>query len=1328
MNTLLTAIKYQIICTLLLCHCGVFAKPIYLDTYTSEQGLSQNSITCSTTDNAGFYWFATQGGLNKFDGYEFKHYKFDPSQNSISGNWITDCFNFSNKYIWFSTAANGLNLLDTETGKFKVYNQFSAPALSNSAIFSITSQDKTTLWIGHDKGQLSQLNTKTNKIKLFTYPNLQQANIEFKDIMFGQQNTLWLASNIGLIKFDTITEKFTLIANSPKQLWRLKNAPDNQILLGSKMGLASFNPTTAEFHHIEQLKDHWVTDILLDDEHNLLVSTYGQGLFSQSFTSLSNNKFEQVSYSPSEKHGLANDHLLSLYQDPTGIIWIGTDGYGLHRYDKKQSQFGHQKHLPNDPTSISHDFVRAILKDSRNTLWIGTRDGLNKQTPKGFNRYKVDNAQDKGFTNSNIFSLYEDSKQRVWIGTYGGGLLLYNPIDDSFSSFTVQSHKLSSNRIYAITEDDSGNLWLGGNNGLTRFNPDTLKVTHFKYDKQANNISNNTIFSITYDAYNNIVWVGTREGLNKLSINDETFTHYKSHLNEPNSITHNMVTSLYLEDKNTLWVGTFNGLNKLDIATNKIIKITQFDGLINENIFAIKQDNSGNLWLSSNQGLTRYSDGAKQMLHFLPANGVQHNSFILGAAFKAANGELFFGGINGFNQFDPLSLSLSSSPPQPVITDLLIYNQPTSSAQYSKSKELTPKLINYTSELFLKEKEDVVGFKFSALKSAAAPSQYKYAYKLKGLNKQFIYADQSQRQVNYSLLPAGNYKLILKAKSQYGHWSNDKTVLNITVVPPWWKSKVAYASYILIVLALTWLIIALKYRAKVAEQERKKEQELSHLKTQLLDNVSHELKTPLSLIMAPLATLKKRHTDDDTQQKLAMIHRNTQKLLNQINQLLQLSQRPSTMIQHVSPYPLKPLIAQIIEDFAPLFEQKAIEFKHEDLTSQECYITLEHEHVISIITNLLSNAQKYTLNNGHVSLTLSQKNKEVVISVSDTGVGIKPQDMARIFERFTRVSPIKQHGNGIGLALVKQLTQQYGGTVAVTSEIDQGSCFTISLPTACPSVTRYIPLKESTKPLNKHKILIIEDNEEMRSLLTSIFFERYKCMSAHNGEDGLILCKKEMPDLIISDVMMPVMDGYQFISALRNDIAISHIPTLLLSAKADTNSKLKGLDLLADDYLSKPFEPELLLSRVQGLLTIREVLNQHLQKQLPALSASVKLDPQMVQSKDYEFTERVKTVVKENYYNEEFSVEDFADSLCLSPRALQLKMKALYNLTPSDYIRNTRLELAQSLLSESDLAIGLVAQKVGFSSQSYFARCFKAKYQVSPKQFRDKHTKVRVCD
>jgi ligand-binding sensor domain-containing protein/signal transduction histidine kinase/DNA-binding response OmpR family regulator len=1319
-------IKYTVLSSLILFHITAFSFPWHLDVFSNEQGLTQNSITCSVSDKRGFHWFATQGGLNRFDGYDFKHYKSNSSETSISGNWITDCLNGEDENIWFSTASNGLNLLNTETGLFRVFNQHSEFAIASDRIWSIAVDTQKNLWIGHDKGQLTRLNITSNQVQSFTFSSLDKSNVIFQDIVFDDQDNLWLASSDGLFKFNSKNNTFRAIPNSKKQLLRLKKTPDGQLLIASKSGLAIFNPKTEHFQTLDQFNNIWITDILFDDESNVWISTYGQGIFYQSRTILLSQKFQNFSHSIEQRDGLVNDHLLSLYQDPQGVIWIGTDGYGLHRYDKTQNQFGHQKHQNDTPATIGHDFVRAILKDSQNQLWVGTRDGLNKKIENAFTHYKVDEANQKSLTNNNIFSLYEDGQKRIWIGTYGGGLLRYNPSSDDFSAYTVKSHQLSSDRVYAITGDPRGNLWLGSNNGLTRFNPDTLSVKHYKHNQDVNSISNNTVFSISYDRFDNVIWAGTRAGLNKLSLRDETFSHYQSDQTKPNNLSNNMVTSLYLQDENTLWVGTFGGLNKLNKKTQHIEKITESNGLLNDNIFAIAQEKSGNLWLSSNQGLTRYSPSTQQMQHFLPENGIQHNSFILGAAFQAADGELFFGGINGFNQFYPSQLELSNSPPDPVITDLLIYNQPTTTQKYLDKANQITKLISYTKKLSFEKADGAIGFKFSALNSASLPAQYQYAYKLSGLDEQFIYANEKQRQVSYSQLPAGSYKLKIKVKDQYGQWSNSKIMVGFTVIPPWWQSYIAYTVYFSIILLVMWLIIAARYRAKVAEQSSKNERELSQLKKQLLDNISHELKTPLSLILAPLESLQKRHKDTETSHQLSMIKRNSHKLLDQINQLLQLSERPSTIVKYVTPYSLPSLIEPLIADFVTLFDQKNILFKFENL-AQQSHIALEPNHALSIISNLLSNAHQYTADGGQVTLKLSAKNHNLLVTISDTGIGIDPLYHDSVFQRFTRINAYNQSGSGIGLALVKQLAEQYAGTVTLESEINKGSRFTVTLPlsqTEVPDTSKVLikPDISHSPAVKNKKILIVEDNDEMRDLIISLFIHHYICISAINGEQGLSLCKKEMPDLVISDVMMPVMDGYQLLKTLRADLATSHIPILLLSAKADSQSKLKGLDLLADDYLSKPFEPQLLIGRVQGLLSIRETLNQHLKRQLPVLSEAIKLDAHLAQSKDYVFTERVKTVVQEHYQNEAFSIEEFAAAVYLSPRALQLKMKALYNLTPSDYIRNTRLEFAQQLLKKNDLTIGLIAERVGFSSQSYFARCFKAKYALSPKHFRAQST------
>jgi len=1309
---------------------SVSSASLYLDTFTEKQGLSQNSINCSVNDSQGFYWFATQSGLNRFDGYNFKNYKPSSNQTSISGNWVTDCLNEDENHIWFSTASNGLNLFNTKTDQFHIFNSSSHLSIANNQIWSMAKDTNDNLWIGHDEGKLTRLNRKEQKAEVFTLTLTGNQKVLFRDIIIDKNQGIWLASNAGLFRFNFKDKSFKSYENSPDNIWRLALNSQNELVIGTKKGLAFFDLNTNTFTKVEQFKDVWITDILITPDNSIWITSYGQGLFYKAADGNIKQKYIQYKFNEKNHTGLASDYLLSLYRDPQGIMWIGSDGYGLHRYDDKQRQFGHKKHSSNDPKSLSHDFVRAILKDSMGNLWVGTRKGLNKQNENGFERYLNEQGNNSSLSNNNIFALFEDNKGRIWIGTYGGGLLQYSPQSNSFIIYNAQSHNLSSDRVYAITGDTSGNLWLGSNQGVTKFNPDTGNIKHYKNDDtKQSSLSNNTVFSLAYDEIDNALWIGTRKGLNRLNIDTHKFTHYQHEAHNRNTISHNMVSSLHLEQPNTLWVGTFQGLNKLDKSNGKIKSDFEQNALSNQNIFSVKIDAENYLWLATNQGLIRFNPLTQQLHIFSHTDGIQDNSFVLGASYQAADGQLFFGGINGFNQFYPKKIDLTTQVPEPVITELLLFNRPVNLTTETTiiNNEATAFTSSYANNLEFNESHGVIGFGFSALNSAASPELYQYAYRLKGIDEQFIYTQASHRQVNYSQLPSGNYQLFIKAADQYGQWSKIKSLIKFKVVPPWWKSVWAYIGYVFIIGVVVWFLILSRYQIILAGKECEKQRELNQLKSQFLDNMSHELKTPLSLILAPLESLLKRHKDANTQQQLTIIQRNSKQLLMFIDQLLQLSQRPSAVVSIVSPYHVNPILKQYAYDFIALFEQKNITFNFTDKCNVQCYLNLEHNHLTSIINNLLSNALKYTQKNGEVSLELICTETTLILSIIDSGIGVEKTQQKHIFERFNRIDNKAQTGSGIGLALVKQLVEQYGGSIDLKSEINIGSCFNVTLPLAVYSQLNddFIhPLVEEKQTENSKfnhlkTLLIVEDNNDMRTLLLSLFNEQYQCISCENGQQGLELCRTHVPDIVISDVMMPKFDGYQLLNSIRNDIAISHIPVLLLSAKADLQSKIKGLDLLADDYLSKPFEPSLLKSRVNALLSVRELLNQHLRQQLNQNSTSVNFDENMVQSKDYRFTQRLKAVIDEHYHSDLFSVEEFATLLHLSPRALQLKMKALFELTPSDYIRNTRLEHAKELLIHTQLSIGLIAEQTGFSSQSYFARCFKTVYGHSPKQYRN---------
>ena len=1285
------------------------ARPLHLTTFNSQQGLSQNSINCSITDQQGFLWLATQGGLNRFDGYEFKRFKANKHSKSISGNWITSCQKDQHQQLWFATASKGLNRLNTHTGEFEVYSSGKNSGLSDDKIWSMAFTPRGNLWLGHEQGKLSYFDLSTNEFKHFQFKAHAQQNTLIRDIIVTDKR-LWLATSQGLLSFNPNTQQFTQYANISSPLWHLNLLNHEKLLVGGKQGLYTLNLTTLVSEPIKHFKGIWITDSLIDAQNNLWLTSYGQGLYFLPAKADLQKEYIQYRHDKQEQNSLSSDYLLSLYQDPQGIIWLGTDGYGVHRYDPKQQQFSHQS-TTSQLHSLSHNFVRSIIKRANGEVWIGTRDGLNRKTTQGYHHYK------DALPNSNIFALHEDNNHQLWVGTYGGGLVKYQDGSDSFEIFTMQSHQLASDRVYAITSDKTGALWLGSNQGLTRFEPESAKVTHFKHNDTSNSLANNTVFTLAYDSDDHALWIGTRAGLNKLDIASEQFSLLDQQSSADTGLSHNMVTSLLLK-KDIIWVGTMQGLNQVNKDNFNVKQITEQHGLANDNIFDILTDQQGMLWLATNGGLTRYNPSTEQMQQFLPEDGIQHQSFILGASFQADDGELFFGGINGYNHFYPEQLTLSHAPPTPVLTELLLNNHAIESNHFGKQ---TNTLASSTHSLSFEQSAGVIGFKFSALNNAATPKHYQYGYKLAGFDKQFLYTDASLRQVNYPQLPAGNYQLLIKAKDQYGQWSDSASLLKLTVVPPWWHSKLAYGIYLIMALTLTWLLLNALYQRKLAEQEKQTEIELNKLKDQFLDNISHELKTPLSLILAPVSQLQQSNTDPHTRNQLASIKRNCQRLLELINQLLQLSKRPSTAIYTVSPYSLNDFLTNLVNDFTPLFKQKQLQFNFHTNTAEECMIALAPEHAHSIFSNLISNALKYTPQGGKVSISLSMEQQRAIFSIIDTGIGIADKHQQQVFNRFTRVATSEESGSGIGLTLVKQLVEEYGGAITLESKINKGSCFNVSLPLAIASgkhINNSIEL-HSSQPT----ILIVEDNQDMADLLLSLFNEEFCCICAIDGQQAIELCQTSLPDLIISDVMMPNMDGYQLLTKLRANPATSHIPVLLLSAKADKNSRLKGLDLLADDFLSKPFEPAILISRVKGLLNLRHILNQHLTAQLAAPLHTDSSAQITVHNKDYSFTEKLKQVVQTHYQDESFSVEQLASALCLSPRALQLKMKALYSQTPSDYLRNTRLEFAKEHLINSTSAIGLIAEQNGFSSQSYFARSFKSYFGLSPKQYRDNHQK-----
>lgn len=1373
---------FQSIVLFILFHSLAFASkaPWFFDRYSLEQGLSQTSVTCVVQDRKGFVWVGTQGGLNRFDGYQFKIFKSTKNQQSLNANWITDCAADRQGAIWLTTATNGLAKFNPENESFTRFHQKNS-GLTDNKLWSLHLDNDDNLWIGTESKGLIKFNTELEETEQLVNDEHSQSHTSVKmirDIFQDEQGKLWLASQHGVKLFSpdlgvyqsleqlllpSLLTQHKSILSAPA--WAINKDKNNNVWVGTKKGLAVANIRERLLHQIapaydqqQTIEEAWVTSIFRDKNDEMWVGTYGHGAAQFS----ANGKLKKHhKKTVDEPNSLSSDYIMTFFEDSKGGLWIGTDGGGFNYFDISRKQFNHQKHDSNDSLSINHSFVRAIAQDQHGYLWIGTRSGLNRSnkvfdgisdfSDMSFNHFRHDNSDDTSLRVNNIFALHRDQLGKLWVGSYGGGLSVLNDDKQNFTHYQHNKNKvdsLSSNHIFSIAQADHNHLWVGTNKGLNLFNTQTGKATRFQHDSDnLNSLSQNTVFTVLQDEKQQ-TWVGTRGGLSLLSADHQKFTHFTAHSKNP--LSSNMVISLLRGTGNALWVGTMQGLNKLDVNTYKVTQYTEENGLLDSNIFNIEQDQQGHLWLSTNRGLTQFNPKDESFTHYSPQDGLQGNSFILGASFKAPTGHLLFGGVNGFNVFNPDELQDKSQANGMVFTDFLLANKKIINNKNGDQDALLKDTVTYTDEVTLDHTQSIFSFEFSSL-HYAKPNAQKFAYKLQGFDSQWLVTDASKRIATYSNIPSGNYQLhvtsLMKNKLQKDHI---KTI-GITILPAPWHTWWAYSLYTLIVICIVSTQLMLLFRKREAEQERKVAHHIVRAKDTLLSNVSHEFKTPLTLILGPLNRLISAAKTEEQKKSLVLIQRNGRRLLSMVEQMLDLRELQSNKALEPKPQDIKSIVNFMFESFTAVAQEKQISFEFIDKTHEPIYLVMLPDSLEKLLGNLLSNAFKYSPNQSAILLILEIANDVVHIQLKDTGYGINTEEIQRLFDRYTRSSNVDSSitGYGIGLAIVKEVVDQHGGAINVTSKENDGTQFDISFPilsdvSAINTLSenkRILKIKDrdykyDSEPLatvrhtstqvdlitHQQTIVIIDDNPEIQEYLTQIFSASFHCITASGGKEGLIKAKNNTPDIIVCDVMMPEMDGFAFIETLRHDVNICHIPVLLLTAKMDRDSKLKGLNLLADDYLTKPFDEEELQIRVQRLLALRGIVSRSVGEKVINEEVDSLGELKNLTIKDREFLTTLQTVLEQHFQEHDFTIEQLAQLLCMSPRTMQIKLKALMNMTPSDYIRIYRLNRAAILLKTTALTIGQIAEHAGFNSQSYFSKCFKAKFGYGAKEYRSLST------
>jgi len=1350
-------------------------KDIQFSHLTSQDGLASNSVFSIVQDNKGFLWFGTYNGLNRYDGYKLTLYEtIEGDTTSISGNKIHAICKDDEGNLWIGTWDSGLNKFDPITEKFTRYlhKADNLSSISSNNIISLCCDKSGNIWVGTDNGGLNRFDTKNNKFFCFKNnpndPSSLSGNAIYS-IFEDRNGTLWIGTSIGgLNKFNRESETFTSFKSNPADSKSISGNNVTSIFedhfgslwIGTATGgLNKFDRESGKFERYPytsspSIFSSYIWTIVEDSEGTLWIGTYDAGL---SVFNRHTEEFIWYQQSSNDPKSLNDNTILAIYEDRSEILLFGTWNGGINKYSKIDKKFITIVHNPDDPNSLSGNSIFPIYEDRFGDVWIGT-DGkglsrINKKTNK-FTRYYNQPDDPNSISGNTINSICEDSFGNLWIGT-NNGLNRFDRITNKFVHFKNIPNDPSSIRNNAISQmflDSKGDLWIGvSRGGLDKLVKGSTGFIHYKPDpKNPKSIFSQTIFAINEDQSGNL-WVGSDGGgLSMLDKDKEEFIHFKNDPGNSFSLSNNSVSVIHRDKNGTLWIGTNGGgLNKYSPKDKTFIRFREKDGLPNDMICGILEDDAGNLWISTYKGISRFDSQNENFRNFGVEDGLQGNEFNNWAFCKSKNGTMYFGGTNGLSFFHPDSLKDNLVTPPVVITDFQLLHKPVRIG-YDPNWERTilHTSITETKQIDLKYDDNIISLEFSAL-DFNNPERNQYLYFLEGFDKNWTRTTAKRRFVTYTNLDPGEYTFRVKGSNNDGIWNEAGTSLKIIIHPPWWATWWSYILYGLV----SFLIFAgstrfylnrqrLRTQLDLEQVHAKKLEEVDKMKSNFYANISHEFRTPLMLILGPVEKLISKVKDEDSQKQAGLIKGNAKRLLTLINQLLDLSRLEAGKLKlNASKANIAQFVKGLAMEFESIAERKDISLRvlmeKEDV---EAYF--DKEKLEKIITNVLSNAFKFTPSGGRITVKLSETStNQVEIIIRDSGIGIPKSELTKIFDRFYQVdgSITREHeGTGIGLALTKELVELHKGNIFVDSVEGHWTEVKLNFPlgrehltdaeiieTADFEIHKVENVDEFTKEdleaedlldenlIDKTIVLIVEDNADVREYIKDALKDFYHVEEAANGEQGLRKAEKCIPDLIISDVMMPKMDGYEMTRRIKQDEKTSHIPIILLTAKSDKDSKLEGLGLGADDYLIKPFDSEELLARIKNLIETRRMLQE---KFGAGTAVSQKPEKAKLSCLDEQFISRIMVVIEQHLSEEEFSIEEFGKDVGMSRSQMHRKLKALTGKSASVYLRTVRLAKAKQMIEEKKGTISEISYQVGFASPAYFSRCYKEEFGHAPSE------------
>lgn len=1333
-------------------------------------------------DQEGFLWIGGPEGLVRYDGYSASSFTFDPDDTtSLSSNEVSKLIEGPEGALWVGTGFGGVCRFDKLTESFERFTtrQYGEQGWLSDEIYSLYFYRDSLLLIGSNMG-LSLLEyepyaqngvIRCHPVTLhpdFTPgmdPHIPQAIHE--DI----QGNLWVGGSFGLTRIpreEVISGNLHTTPHTPWlegiEVWEMATGANGDLWVATENGLLRIPASDLEkdtatslhwFRHSpddpNSLSSDALTSLLYDSKGDLWIGTRNAGISILPAAEMSKphpNQFSFLNYAmdPLDPNSISANQINAIYEDRTQNIWICTY-HLLNKVYQLRRQFNHTYGGFSRSDQIWDNIVFAIYHDPNEVTWIGTKSGLSKYDPRQteVSRLKIDDRNSSNPRNNAIRSILPFGEDSLWIASLNG-LWVFNIQTSQFTRFAGLSNEARQwmeLQLFHAIQDQEGNFWIGSREGLFRLDPRTAEVHRSTHDPDRPGSLSHAFVRYIFEDPGGNLWIGTSRGLDKLSKTSRDadvweFEHFRHAPDNPNSLSNDEIRYITGGEGGSLWIGTDGGgFNQLFPESGTCLRFNTKQGLSNDVIYAILPDNAGNLWISTNYGISKFNPETRQFTNYDVSDGLQGNEFNVRAAYRSRDGELFFGGINGFNHFYPEDIVPNQFAPEVRFTGLRIQNQ---WGDFHQSEVLSQP-ITFTDKLVLDWRDDIFSLEVAAMEFSS-PQQNQFQYQMEGFSDQWIPLE-NENKITFTGLSPGSYTLSVLGSNNDGIWSEKPAQLQIRILPPFWRTWWAYALYVLTFAGLvTWLVrlrikrIRLENALVIEKIESEKLREIERVKSDFLANVSHELRTPLTLISGQVQKLKERTRDPESRQLLQLVANNSQRLLRMINQLLEAARleanQPELNLESVD---LRAFFSMIHENFTLMAAEKEIHLEVKP-AAHRLELTCDREKLEHIFYNLLSNALKFTPKGGTVSLSWAEQDKDrVLLMVEDTGVGIPQADQPHLFERFYQVKASQteiQKGTGLGLSLVREFVQLHGGTVKVESEVGKGTRFLLEFPRSGPAsaAPALAPKKEektristpaslpepAPAPSNEDRptLLIVEDNPDLRRFIRMEVADQFHTLEAANGEEGLQMAKEHIPDLIITDLMMPKMDGTQLCKQVKTELATSHIPLIMLTARASDQSRITGLEAGADDYLTKPFNSRELQLRIRNMLRFRDRLREQF------IGEAVELKKVRVGAPaEDKFLTQVMTSIESHLDHPDFSVEDLAESIGLGRKQLQRKLKAVAGQSPNQFIRNVRLDAAKKLLADPALNVSEVGYQVGFSSPSYFAKCFQERFGTTPKAWRE---------